>query len=40
MLFTGEFRRSIDEKGRLIVPSSLRELIPADELVLSRGVDE
>ena len=40
MLFTGEFRRSIDEKGRLIVPSSLRELIPGDELVLSRGVDQ
>ena len=39
MLFTGEFRRSIDEKGRLIVPASLRELIPDDEMALSRGVD-
>ena len=39
MLFTGEFRRSIDEKGRLIVPSRLRELIAEDKVVLTQGVE-
>lgn len=39
MLFTGEYRRSIDEKGRLIVPSSMRELIPGEGTALARGVD-
>jgi MraZ protein len=36
--FTGEFRHSIDAKGRLIVPSSLRERLGSD-IHLSRWLD-
>lgn len=35
MSFTGEFRRSIDEKGRLIVPSRLRDEIGDDKVTLT-----
>jgi len=39
VLFTGEFRRSIDDKGRLIVPSRLRDLIGDQSVVLTLGVE-
>jgi MraZ protein len=39
VLFTGEFPRSIDDKGRLIVPSRLRDLITDDKVVLTQGVE-
>jgi MraZ protein len=32
--FTGEFRHTIDSKGRLIVPSRLRDQLQDDEVVL------
>ncbi|MFN2488221.1 MAG: division/cell wall cluster transcriptional repressor MraZ [Actinomycetota bacterium] len=34
MSFTGEFRRTIDSKGRLIVPPQMREELEEDEAVL------
>jgi MraZ protein len=37
--FTGEFRRSIDEKGRLIVPSRLRDEIAGDSVILNQGYE-
>ncbi|KGE73506.1 division/cell wall cluster transcriptional repressor MraZ [Spirochaeta lutea] len=38
-MLTGEYRVSLDDKGRLIIPSRLRSAIPGDSLVLTRGVD-
>lgn len=38
-MLTGEYRASLDEKGRLIVPSRLRSAIPGSSLVVTRGVD-
>lgn len=35
MSFTGEFRHSIDAKGRLIVPSRMRDELSGDEVVLT-----
>jgi MraZ protein len=37
--FTGEFRHSIDPKGRLIVPSRLRDELNDDRVVLTRWPD-
>lgn len=36
MSFTGEYRHTIDSKGRLIVPSRLRDEFPDDKVVLIR----
>ncbi len=36
---TGEYRNSLDEKGRLLVPARLRSAIPGNSLVITRGVD-
>lgn len=35
MSFTGEFRHTIDAKGRLIVPSRLRDQLENDQVVLT-----
>lgn len=37
--FTGEFRHAIDEKGRLTVPSRLRNELDDDRVVLARWLD-
>jgi transcriptional regulator MraZ len=37
--FTGEFRHTLDAKGRLIVPSRLREELENDHLVLTLWPD-
>ena len=37
--FTGEYRHSIDAKGRLIVPARLRPALEGDEVVLTRWLE-
>lgn len=37
--FTGEFRHTIDAKGRLIVPSRLRDELEDDKVVLARWTE-
>jgi MraZ protein len=37
-MFMGEYRHSIDEKGRLIVPSKFRDLL-GDTFVVTKGLD-
>ena len=37
-MFMGEYRHTVDPKGRLIVPSKFRELLGA-EFVVTRGLD-
>ena len=38
-MITGEFRNSVDEKGRLMIPSRMRTEISGNTLVLTRGID-
>lgn len=38
-MITGEFRNSLDEKSRLMIPSKLRSEVAGNVLVLTRGVD-
>ena len=39
-LLTGEFRNTLDEKGRLSLPARLRSELPGASLVLTQGVDK
>ena len=39
-MITGEYTHSLDEKGRLMIPSRMRSGIPGNVLILTRGVDE
>ena len=38
-MITGEYRNSLDEKGRLLIPSRLRAELNGETLVLTRGVE-
>ncbi|MGI9256857.1 MAG: division/cell wall cluster transcriptional repressor MraZ [Salinispira sp.] len=38
-MLTGEYRNSLDEKGRLLIPARLRSAISGNSLVVTRGVD-
>ena len=37
-MFTGEYRHSIDEKGRLIIPAKVRQGF-GEDIVITRGLD-
>ncbi|MHB0898582.1 MAG: division/cell wall cluster transcriptional repressor MraZ [Spirochaetales bacterium] len=39
-LLTGEFRNTLDEKGRLSLPARMRSELPGINLVLTQGVDK
>jgi MraZ protein len=39
-LLTGEFRNTLDEKGRLSLPARMRSELPGANLVLTQGVDQ
>jgi len=38
-MITGEYRYSLDEKGRLMIPARVRSEIAGNVLVLTRGID-
>ena len=38
-MLTGEYRNAVDEKGRLLVPSRVRNEIAGSMLVVTRGLD-
>ncbi len=38
-LLTGEFRNTLDEKGRLSLPAKLRGELPGNVLVVTQGID-
>lgn len=40
MMLGGEFRVSIDEKGRILIPSRLKDAVPDGLLVITRGVEK
>ena len=39
-MLTGEYRNTIDEKGRILIPSKLRAALQGDALIVTRGVEE
>jgi MraZ protein len=38
-MITGQFRNSLDEKGRLLIPAKIRNEIAGNMLVITRGLD-
>lgn len=40
MSFTGEFRHTVDVKGRLIVPSRMRDVLSGGQVVLTRWLED
>jgi MraZ protein len=38
--FWGQFNGTIDEKGRLMLPQKLREMIPGERLILTKGSEK
>jgi MraZ protein len=39
-MITGEFRCSLDEKGRLLIPARMRTEVPGNVIILTRGVEK
>ncbi|MFP4441680.1 MAG: division/cell wall cluster transcriptional repressor MraZ [Spirochaetia bacterium] len=39
-MLTGEYRNSLDEKGRLNIPAKLRTAVPGNLLIITRGLDQ
>ena len=39
-MLTGEYRYSLDEKGRLMIPARIRAEITGNVMILTRGVDK
>jgi MraZ protein len=39
-MVTGEYRYSLDEKGRIMIPAKIRSEIPGNVLILTRGIDQ
>lgn len=39
-LLTGEYRNTLDEKGRILLPAKLRSEIAGNQLVVTQGFDE
>ena len=39
-MVTGEYRYSLDEKGRLMIPAKIRTEISGNVLVMTRGIDK
>ena len=39
-MLTGEYKNSLDEKGRVLIPSRMRNEITGNVLILTRGVDK
>lgn len=37
---TGEYHCALDDKGRLLIPSRLRNAVGGDRIVVTRGVDQ
>jgi MraZ protein len=38
-MITGEYQNSLDDKGRLLIPSRIRNSIAGNVLIVTRGVD-
>ena len=38
-MFMGEYHHNIDEKGRLIIPAKLREIL-GDKFIITRGIEK
>jgi len=38
-MLTGEFKYSLDEKGRLMVPARIRQAITGNVMIITRGID-
>ncbi len=39
-MITGEYRNTLDEKGRLLIPSRIRTEIPGNIVIITQGVDK
>ena len=38
-MLTGEYKHSLDEKGRLMIPQAIRQSITGNAIVITRGLD-